>query len=54
MIELRYELIEKVGEGSYGSVVKAKSKSSGKTVALKILINQTMTEYDTIKVLREI
>ena len=30
-----FEKVEKIGEGTYGIVYKAKDKSNGKTVALK-------------------
>ena len=53
-INQKYDLIELIGEGSYGTVSKGLCKTTGKTVALKILINQTTTEYDAIKVLREL
>ena len=53
-IQKKYEFIEMIGKGSYGCVSKGKCKTTGKHVALKILVNQTETEYDTIKVLREV
>ena len=53
-INQKYDLIELIGEGSYGTVSKGLCKTTGKTVALKILVNQTTTEYDAIKVLREL
>jgi len=53
-IEKRYELIKIIGKGSYGCVTKAKCKETGKLVALKVMKNQTKTEYEIIKLLREI
>lgn len=50
----KYEFIEILGKGSYGCVSKAKCLKTGRIVALKIMENQTNTEYDTIKLLREI
>ena len=47
-------MIEVLGKGSYGCVSKAKCLKTGRIVALKIMENQTNTEYDTIKLLREI
>ena len=32
----KYENIEKVGEGSYGKVYKARDKTTGQVVALKL------------------
>ena len=54
MIESKYEIIEFIGRGSYGSVSKGKCKLSGKIVAIKIMENQTDSEYDSIKLVREI
>ena len=34
-----YDPIDGVGAGSYGKVVKAKCKSTGKTVAIKLIEN---------------
>jgi len=53
-IEKRYEIIKVIGKGSYGCVTKAKCKETGKLVALKVMKNQTKTEYEIIKLLREI
>lgn len=53
-IESKYELMTIVGKGSYGCVTKAKCKITGQLVAIKIMENHTDTEYDTIKILREV
>ena len=47
-------MIEVLGRGSYGCVTKGKCRTSGRLVALKVMENQTDTEYDTIKLVREI
>ena len=47
-------MIEVLGKGSYGLVSKATCKKTGRTVAIKLMENQTSTEYDSIKLLREI
>ena len=54
VINEKYEMIEVIGKGSYGYVSRGKCRATGREVALKIMINQTTTEYDTIKILREI
>jgi serine/threonine protein kinase len=53
-INKRYEVIEVVGNGSYGCVSQGKCKSTGRTVALKIMKNQATMEYEIIKLLREL
>ena len=53
-IEKKYEILELLGKGSYGYVSKGKCKTSGRQVALKVMEAQTNTEYDKIKLLREI
>ena len=53
-ISKSYCIQERVGKGSYGQVYRGYCLTSGKIVALKILENQCSTEYDTIKVLREV
>ena len=53
-INLKYLLVGVVGRGSYGCVSKAVCKVTGRTVAVKVMVGQTNTEYDTIKILREV
>ncbi|KAM8798839.1 cyclin-dependent kinase-like 3 [Eudromia elegans] len=36
-----YDVLDKVGEGSYGTVVKCRHKDSGQTVAIKILYDKS-------------
>lgn len=43
-----------VGNGSYGCVSQGKCKKTGRTVALKIMKNQAVMEYEIIKLLREL
>jgi len=47
-------LHQTIGKGSYGFVVKAVHRASGKMVALKIMKNPVVTEYEIIKLLREL
>ncbi|ODV78041.1 Cdc2-related protein kinase, partial [Suhomyces tanzawaensis NRRL Y-17324] len=55
MSKLRdFEIIEKLGQGTFGVVQKAKSKRSGKLVALKQLINHSAKEGFPITAMREI
>lgn len=42
----KYEKLEKVGEGTYGKVYKAKDKATGQLVALK----KTRLEMDEVEV----
>ena len=53
-IEKKYEVISLIGKGSYGCVSKALCIETGRKVALKIMKNTTVTEYEIIKLLREI
>ena len=54
VINSKYQVLEVIGIGSYGTVSKAKCLESGKVVALKIMKNQPKMEYEVIKLLREI
>ena len=42
----RYERVEKIGEGTYGTVYKARDKDKGEIVALKIV---RLDEDDEVK-----
>jgi mitogen-activated protein kinase 1/3 len=53
-IEKKYEIIEMVGNGSYGTVMKAKDLKTGENVALKVMKSQPKMEYEIIKLLREL
>ena len=53
-IEEKYFFTDLIGKGSYGSVSKGKCKKTGRVVALKVIEGQKNTEYDTIKLVREI
>jgi mitogen-activated protein kinase 1/3 len=49
-----YELLEKIGSGAYGEVVKARHIKSGQFVAIKLLKNFMSNYYELKKILREI
>jgi serine/threonine protein kinase len=49
-----YEFIKLVGSGSYGEVVQAKHRNTGKQVAIKLIDNVFKNEYDSKKIVREI
>ena len=49
-----YDLIDFIGEGSYGEVMEAKCKVTGEKVAIKYVKNIYENEYDCVKTLREI
>jgi serine/threonine protein kinase len=50
----KYEILEMVGNGSYGTVMKAKDKKTEALVALKVMKSQPKMEYEIIKLLREL
>ena len=49
-----YELLKLVGTGSYGEVVRARHRASGRLVAIKLLSGIYKSFYECKKVLREI
>lgn len=51
---LQYEVIKKIGQGTFGVVQKARQKKTGQLVALKQLINHLAKEGFPITALREI
>jgi serine/threonine protein kinase len=53
-ISQKYKILQVIGKGSYGCVSKAKCIETGEIVALKVMQNKSSTEYEFIKLLREI
>lgn len=53
-LSLNYEILDILGEGSYGSVVRAKHKSTGQFVAIKRIEKLFENLQDTKKILREV
>lgn len=49
-----YDLIDMIGEGSYGEVCEGKCKVTGERVAIKYVKNIYENEYDCVKILREV
>lgn len=49
-----YHLEKEIGRGSYGSVVRAKHKQTGKTVAIKKVGNVFNNAIDSKRLLREV
>jgi len=53
-INSKYSVQEIIGKGSFGFVAKGVCRNSGREVALKVMVNQAKTEYDVIRINREI
>lgn len=49
-----YEFIKLIGIGSYGEVVHAKHRASGKEVAIKLISDLFKNSYDSKKIVREV
>ena len=49
-----YTLVEKLGEGTYGTVMKGVCRASNQTVAIKMIEGFAHYDYELIKLLREI
>jgi len=54
VVDASYELLELIGNGSYGFVAKGKCRKSGRMIAIKIMKSETKLEYEIIKLLREL
>jgi serine/threonine protein kinase len=50
----KYEIIEKIGQGSFGKVYKANCKMTKKMVAIKHIKHKYSNEYESLKLIREI
>ena len=53
-VEKLYKLIDKIGEGTYGTVMKAKDIAVGDYVAIKHMTDFSDHKYTCTRVLREI
>jgi serine/threonine protein kinase len=53
-IEQSYELQKIIGQGSFGEVVRGRDLQIGQIVAIKLIKNAFCSEYNTIRVLREL
>ena len=49
-----YELVQHLGQGSFGQVIEGKCRVSKRAVAIKLITNFSQYEYDCVKVIREI
>ena len=50
----KYDIQKKLGQGSFGKVYQAKQKQTGKVVAIKLIEHDYKSEYETLKLIREI
>ena len=53
-VKKEYKLVEFLGEGSFGQVVRAKHRVSGKVFAIKMITDVFKHDYQAKKILREI
>ena len=53
-VEADYELLEQIGSGSYGEVIKARHRKSGKVCAIKYIKDIFYNANEAKKVFREI
>lgn len=54
IIQKDYDLHETLGEGSFGEVLKATEKKSGKMFAIKLVRNTFNDQYSARKIVREV
>ena len=50
----KYSVGEKLGSGSFGAVYEAIHNETGQEVAIKLINNIGRSEYDLVKVIREL
>jgi len=53
-VEQDYKVLQQIGTGSFGQVVKAQHKTTDKIVAIKLIEDLFSTPYTFKKVIREI
>ena len=53
-INSKYRVISIIGRGTFALVVKGVCRRTKMDVALKLMVNQDKTEYDCVRMLREI
>ena len=53
-IKKNYKLLEELGKGSFGTVIKAKHRETGQKVAIKMIKEIDKSTYALRKLLREI
>ena len=53
-VRVKYKLLEEMGEGSYGQVLKAMHRETKQIVAIKLIKNIFSDSYQARKTLREI
>lgn len=51
---LKYKLDKLVGKGNFGEVIKARCRTTKKTVAIKLICDAYSSTYNFKKVMREI
>jgi serine/threonine protein kinase len=54
LIKKKYKLIEGLGKGSFGVVMKAYERSTGKKVAIKLIKDIDINAYALRKLVREV
>jgi serine/threonine protein kinase len=53
-IESQYTIISKIGEGTFGTVVKAQNNQTNEIVAIKLIKDFTKSSYHCRQVVREL
>ena len=53
-VEEYYDVLEYIGSGSFGQVIKAQAKDTGEIFAIKLIKNVFADTYHCKKVLREV
>lgn len=54
IVQAKYELVQKMGKGNYGTVWKAINKINRERIAIKKINNAFVNKIDAVRTLREI